>query len=189
MNLKDAAKYSSIRYWKLTGKNRIVKVMSPSARNWAFRDETKPKAAQGYVTQEKYLYGKTASQIERLLGLRPGELAQMCHVYSFARLPAASDVEFQLSCAFPDGKVFDAAQADEIMQARSAFLDGGNLYDRSMVPVAQYYPPGAHMVPQWSLLKPVEILSKIATVTDVFPFPRENGSINPYRPHNRGEIR
>lgn len=185
MNLGDAAKASSMAYWTLTGKNRIVKVVSPSGQ----RAIKSYGTAMGYVTQEKYLYGKTSTQIEGLLGLRPGELAQLCHVYALERLPQADEVEYKFSCAFPDGKAFDDEQAEVMMQAREEFLAGENLYDRSMVPVAQYYPPGSGMVPQWKLIKPVPIRSKIADVTNVFVFPRENGSTKPYTPHNRGEIR
>ncbi len=185
MTLGDAAKLSSMAHWKLTGKDRIVKVVSPSGQMAIASYGT----AMGYVTQEKYLYGKNSAQIEMLLGLRPGELSQLCSIYSISRLPTADEVEYKFSCAFPDGKTFDDAQAETMMQAREDFLDGANLYDRSMVPVTQYYPPGSAMVPQWKLTKPVPIGSKIADVTRQFVFPRANGSVKPYTPHNRGEIR
>lgn len=178
---------SSMRTWSDRPGFRLVKVLSPSARNHA----GDPPRITGYITQEKYLFGMTSTQIERTLGLRPGELAQMAHVFSLSRLPTAAEVDFRLSAVFPDGKPMEAAQWAAHLKARDEYRLGLNLHDRSMVPVVQSYPPGSAMVPQWCLIKGVAIPagSLLATVTAQFPFPRENGSIKPYTPHNRGPIR
>lgn len=190
MNIADAAKINSMKHWELDGPNRIVKVVSPTRQ----KDIINYGSALGYVTQEKYLYGKGSTQIESILGLRPGELAVMCYVYALERLPLPNEVEFKFSCAFPDGEPFEAAQASKMMQARADFANGVDLYgeiskNTSMTPVAQHYPPGSGMVPQWTLTSPVPVQSLIATVTPILVFPRPNGSIQPYSPHNRGEIR
>jgi hypothetical protein len=176
-----------MRTWSDRPGFRLVKVLSPSARNHA----GDPPRLSGYITQEKYLFGMTAPQIERTLGLRPGELAQLVYVYSLSRLPSAAEVDFRLSAVFPDGKPMDPALWAAHLQAREAYRAGLNLNDRSMVPVVQSYPPGSAMVPQWCLRKGVAITAGalLATVTAQFPFPRENGSIKPYTPHNRGPIR
>lgn len=185
MNLGDLIKHSSMKHWKLEGPNRLVKVVSPTADHAVQQFGS----AMGYVTQEKYLYGKVASEIERILGLRPHELCQMAHIYALERLPTADEVAFRLSSAFPDGKAFEAAGQKQMMEAREAYADHRDLYERSMTPVTQFYQPGSGMVPQWQLIAPVPVVGKIATVTDVFAFPRANGSLKPYTPHNRRAIR
>ena len=184
MNLMEMAQANSARDWKLAGKNRLVKVCSPTGA----QDVEKYNSVMGYVTQEKYLYGKTATEIESLLGLRPFELRDLCYIFSMARLPVQGEFEFKLSTAFPDGEVFEDKQFRQMMGARKDFLDGKNLNDRSMMPVAQYYPPGSKMIPQWKLTSPAPLGGLIATVTKLVPFPRDNGSIKPYTPHNRVPI-
>ncbi len=185
MNVGDLIKHGSMKYWTLEGPNRLVKVVSPTSDHAV----QTYGSAKGYVTQEKYLYGKVAHEVERLLGLRPHELRQMAHVYALARLPTADEVEFRLNCAFPDGKVFDDAGQARMVAARQAYSDHRDVYDRSMTPVTQFYQPGSGMVPQWELIAPVPVSGRIATITDVFAFPRANGSIKPYTPHNRGAVR
>lgn len=191
---------SSMRTWSDRPGMRLVKVLSPSARNHAealsrsarnHAGDPPPPRITGYITQEKYLYGMTASQIERTLGLRPGELAQMAHIFTLSRLPTAAEVDFRLSAVFPDGKPMEATQWAAHLKARDDYRLGLNLHERSMVPVVQSYPPGSAMVPQWCLTKGIAIPAKalVATVTAQFPFPRENGSIKPYTPHDRGPIR
>lgn len=185
--LGELALQASMRSWSDRPGMRLVKIMSPSARNHA----GDPPMLSGYVTQEKYLFGQTAPQIERILGLRPGELTQLAYVYSLSRLPTATEVDYRLSAAFPDGGGFDAAALAAHLKAREDYRNGIKLHERSMVPVVQSYPPGSGMVPQWCLKPGVRIAasSLIATVTAVFAFPRPNGSVRPHAPHNRGPIR
>ncbi|WP_126978992.1 hypothetical protein [Frigidibacter oleivorans] len=191
-SIEELVRASSMKSWSLTGKTRLVKVCSNSAALEIARRSAAsgaPKAVNGYVTQEKYLYGKTAPEIGTLLGLRPGELSDGCQILGLMRLPKAHEVEFKLSAAFPNGEVWDEAKIDQMMQARQDFADGKNLYQRSATPVAQYYPPGSAMVPQWRLLAPVPSAGLIGVATRVLPFTRANGSIQPYSPHNRGPVR
>lgn len=191
-SIEELAKASSMRRWRLTGKDRLVKVCSHSAAGEIARRSTAsgaPPAVSGYVTQEKYLYGKTAPEIEALLGLRPGELAAGCQIMALFRLPLAGEVDFKLSAAFPDGGAWDEGKIEQMMKARKDFAEGRNLFQRSATPVAQYYPPGSAMVPQWRLRAPVPTAGVIGIATRVLPFTRANGSIQPYSPHNRGPVR
>lgn len=184
---------SSSRTWTLTGKNRLVKVCSPTAANTVHRYQS----IKGYVTQEKYLYGLVPAQIERLLGLRPHELGSLAYVFSLDRLPVRGEFEFKFSTAFPDGKAFDFESGSKdqkaLADARRDYAEGRNLYEgaatpRSMTPVVQFYPPGSGMVPQWQLIRPVPLGGLIATVTPFAPFARNNGSLKLYTPHNRGPL-
>lgn len=184
-NFLDAALHSSMQFWSMSGPNRLVKVMGPDAERYMLQTGR----IRGYVTQEKYLYGMAAHQIERALGLRPRELSQLCRIYSLARLPTAREVEFKFSAAFPDGRPAGDQQHMQIMQAREDFAAGKNLYQRSQVPTVQAYLPGSAMVPQWKLIMEIQAGGLIASVTDQFAFPRDSGSIKPYTPHNRGPIR
>ena len=176
-NFMELIKQSSMKHWCLSGPERLVKVVSPAGQDRLLDFTT----AMGYVTQEKYLLGKTSVQIESALGLRPFELKNVCYVYTLARLPEAAEVEFKLSCAFPDGKVFDdspqrgtAGQLQPslvaaAMSARQDFMDGKHLSDDSYTPVTNYYPPGSPQVLQWKLTAPVPLGQRIAIVTKSLP--------------------
>lgn len=183
----EAIHESSMRSWSLTGPNRLVKVVGPSAENAM----AGTGLISGYFTQEKYLYGMTPAQIERALGLRPLELSQLARVFAFARLPHPDEVEFRLSAALPDGKPLDDAGFAQIQQARQDFREGVGLFHRSQVPTLQAYPPGSAMVPQWTFKRGCGVPNGglVATVTPQLPFPRASGSVKPYTPHNRGPIR
>lgn len=179
---------SSMRSWKPEGKDRLVKVCGPKGA----QQTEKYKSVMGYVTQEKYLYGKSSRELEALLGLRPFELRTIAYVFSLARLPRLGEFKYKFSLDFPDGQVFDDLQFDKMKAARDEFFEGRDpkkLRERSFTPVAQYYPPGSAMIPQWQITDPVPLGSLIATVTETVPFPRDSGSIKPYAPHNRGPIR
>jgi hypothetical protein len=185
MTLMDMATASSMRGWKAEGKDRLVKVCGPAAA----QATEKYNSVMGYVTQEKYLYGKTARELETLLGLRPFELRTMAYLFSLARLPRLGEFEYKFSLAFPDGRVFEEPQVEQMLAARADFLDQRNLTARSFTPVAQYYPPGSGTIPQWKITKPVPLGGLIGTVTETIPFARDDGSIRPFTPHNRGPIR
>lgn len=182
--LWELATASSTQTWKTEGGNRLVKVCSPSGAQMVEHY----KSVLGYVTQEKYLYGQTCTQIERLLGLRPFELRDLCMVYSLARLPRPGEFAFKLTTAFPDGEAFGDDHFAQMQTARQNFAESRDLYERSMTPVAQYYPPGSEMIPQWKLTTAIPVGGLIATVTKTIPFPRDNGSIKPYAPHNRKPV-
>jgi len=184
-NFMELLKESSMKHWSTTGPERLVKVVSPAGRKSLLEYDS----VMGYVTQEKYLIGKTALQIESALGLRPFELRNMCYVYSMARLPERDEIEFKLNCAFPDGNVFDDTprKADgktkpslmnEAMTARKRYLNHQDLYGSantpvSYTPIMNYYPPGSSQVLQWKLTAPVPLGSLISTVTNAIPLSKQ----------------
>ncbi|PTX57678.1 hypothetical protein C8N43_2349 [Litoreibacter ponti] len=197
MNVGEGIKASSMKHWSLTGPSRLVKVFSISARNFMGSEKNSNKDhISGYVTEERYLWGLTATEIEMKLGLRPFELRPLVYVYALARLPSSDEVEFKFSAGFPDGKpVGQGADKDafhkDMMQARKDYADGKNTHGpqaRSMTPVVQLYGPGSFKIPQWKLIAPVPVGRQIATVSPTIAFPRPNGSVKPYTPHNRGGV-
>lgn len=178
-NFMELLKESSMKHWSITGPDRLVKVVSPAGRKSLLEYES----VMGYVTQEKYLVGKTALQIESALGLRPFELRNMCYVYSLARLPERDEVEFKLTCAFPDGNVFDDTPREidgkklpslekEAMTARERFIDQQDLYKNSYTPIMNYYPPGSSQVLQWKLTAPVPLGGLVSLVTNMIALPK-----------------
>lgn len=172
-NFMEVVKHSSMRHWSNTGPNRPVKVVSPAAE----KALSQHGMVSGYITQEKFLIGKTCDRIERDLGLRPFELRNQCYIYSLERLPTSDEVEFKLSCDFPDGRVFSDESYQKASDARVDYLENRNTLVRSMTPVYNYYPPGSGRVLQWRLISSVPIDRKIAVVTRVLPFTKQNGLV------------
>ncbi|NNE58295.1 MAG: hypothetical protein HKN36_09325 [Hellea sp.] len=187
-SLMDAAAASHVASWSLSGRNRPVKVLGISARNYSHKANGGLPSLGGFFTLEKYLWGRNPAQLESLLGLRPFELKPICHIYGFTRLPKATEVEFKFSAAWPDGKIMDDEGFNQILESRQNYAAGKNLYNRAIRPVAQHYPPGSSMIPQWRLKTEIPA-RRIAVVSETIPFARENGSAKIYRPHNRKPIR
>ena len=106
--------------WSLHGPMRIVKVVS-AGRPVA-------SALKGFVCLEKSLLGKTPAAIEGLLGLPPGAFHAGCRIYRLTRLPMQSEVDYELTAAFPNGLAYNAA-----------------VHDPS-------YLPGSRSIHQWRLL-------------------------------------
>lgn len=194
MNLGEGAKASSMKNWSLTGRSRLVKVFGISARNFMGSESNPDKDhVRGYVTEERYLWGLNATEIETKLGLRPFELRPLAYVYSLERLPTSDEVEFKFSAGFPDGKPVGRGKDKEefhkdMMKAREDYAANKNTVTRSMTPVVQLYGPGSFRIPQWKLTAPVPVGKLIATVSPTLAFPRENGSVKPYTPHNNGGV-
>ncbi|MBU3002295.1 hypothetical protein [Paraglaciecola arctica] len=94
----ELVKIRSMNSWKLNTKNKLVKVVTSSS-NVGNR--------VGYVTQEKYIVGLTALQIERDLGLKPKMLAGGAKIYELLKLPELGEFECKLSTCFPGGSVFE----------------------------------------------------------------------------------
>ncbi|PKQ12979.1 MAG: hypothetical protein CVT70_06000 [Alphaproteobacteria bacterium HGW-Alphaproteobacteria-1] len=177
---------SSSRSWSLAPGNRLVKVVGPPRS----ADSGELKSVTGYFTQEKYLFGLSCTEIERVLGLRPNELAYYANVYSFAWLPKSGEFEYKMSAAFPGGEVFDESKKKDFFDKRAAHLETKGRYKGAYDADYDAYPPGSDMVPQWTLKAGVSIPvgAFICSVTRVTPFPRSNGSVERYKPHNRVPI-
>ncbi len=183
----DMATASSLKEFSMRPGRRPVKVVNPSGANYL---KSSGQIA-GYITCEKYLFGKTCKEIERLLGLRPFDLRSLAYVFVLQRLPTPAEIDFHLSTAFPGGGVYDDKSHDTYMEARENYRRGRNLFVRSHTPVVNAWPPGSARVPQWKIRSetPIPAGRIIAAVTPVTPFARPNGSIQEYHPHNRGPIR
>jgi len=90
--------------WSLRGPNQVVKVVPGGAKN--------PSRVGGYITLGRFLLGKTPQQIEKDLGLPDGKLKDGARIYRFARLPQASEYEYELTAAFPAGLAYNPAFHD-----------------------------------------------------------------------------
>ncbi len=139
--------------WSSHGPNRLVKVVRAGmAMNIPHRTR-----AVGYVTQEKYLFGKTPTGIERALGLPPFSLGRGCRVFRLERLPQRGEYSDELSAARPGGLAFNPADREE---AWIRFDE-----DKSMKEVP-YYGPGDDQIPQWD----VSVAIRLIHLTDLPPF-------------------
>lgn len=181
--LGEAARESSTRSWTLTGKTMLVKVIGESALpHVKLGDGPETVRLSGYFTQAKYLYGLTAGEMERALGLPPHRLAAGAYVYAFSRLPAVDEIEFKYSLAFPDGLIPTREEFDSMLDRRDSALAG-----RSSEP--NLYPPGGTHIPQWKLT-PISRFGGITgqlmqKVEGAAKFLRLNGSPQRYQPHTR----
>lgn len=133
----------------------------------------------------------TCVEMERAMGLRPNELSHYANVYSLGRLPTASEFEYKFSLAFPGGEVFDEEKKEDFFKKRTDYLESGGRHHGAYDATIDAYPPGSAMIPQWTLKTGVEIPvgSLICSVTKLTPFPRPNGRVERYKPHNRGPVK
>lgn len=88
----------------------------------------------GYITNEKFIAGRTPAEMERILGLKRGELGDGAHVMRLNRLPTSEEFELRGYTNTPDGKTY---------------VEGVSNPD---------YPPGLG-APQWQLKRGVQIPS------------------------------
>lgn len=111
--------------WTLTGPNRVVKVV-PRAR-------AASATVGGYITQGRFLVGKTPEQIEKALGLPHGFLKSGARIYSFKRLPMVSEYDYELTTQYPGGLAFNPVHSDPM------------------------YLPGHHAIQQWQIKPGIQI--------------------------------
>jgi hypothetical protein len=155
VTFRELATFTSMRDWRLTGRDAVVKVVSTEDSDLARRTKT----VWGYVTQAKFLAGKNAFQIERDLGLRPESLRRGAFVLYFLRLPTLAEVEQRYTADFPDGTPWTPEKQTEFDLARDAY------YKNPYATQIEYYPPGSSRVMQWELLSPVPLSGKASQVT------------------------
>jgi hypothetical protein len=111
----------AIQKWSTGGSNGLVKIVS---------SERGPLSdVGGYITQEKYIMGKTPAEMEKLLGLPAGELKNGANAMRLNRLPTASEFELRGYTNTPNGQPYVTGEA---------------------------YPPGLG-VPQWQISRGVQI--------------------------------
>ncbi|MEY8098179.1 hypothetical protein AB9F29_12225 [Falsihalocynthiibacter sp. S25ZX9] len=192
------AKASSMGHWSLNGRQQLVKVVSASGRDYLMNKSEAERFGGGYITEKRYLWGLNNRQMEQVLGLRPHELKHVAFVFGLSRLPTSDEVDFRLTADFPDGKspfetggTISRDYTNAKTKAEAEFATGKGSTDRSYWPVVDFYPMGSGMVPQWQVRAnaKIPVSGLLATVTQDRPFPRENGSVKPYTPHNKGPIR
>lgn len=81
----------------LGGQNRLVKVIAIPV------DGRVPPTVAGFVTQERFLLGKTPAQIEEALGVKVNSLVSGCLVLALQSVPGPSQIEYELTTNLPDG--------------------------------------------------------------------------------------
>jgi hypothetical protein len=94
LNLK-AVKRSAISYWQQSPLNKPVKLTSFS------REPT--MWGEGYITCHKFIIGRSLTEAERILGLRPGELSSGAYLYKFLRLPTIEEFDTRGYTQTPGG--------------------------------------------------------------------------------------
>jgi hypothetical protein len=65
-----------------------------------------PARVDGYITQERFLAGKTPNQMRDILGLRPIDLATGARVLALTETLEFTDLENKGYTYLPDGKVY-----------------------------------------------------------------------------------
>ncbi|MEM9061481.1 MAG: hypothetical protein AAGD13_13555 [Pseudomonadota bacterium] len=157
------------------GNNRPVKVVNAKGMQKVEEHDS----IKGYITLQHYLYGKTSTQIESVLGLPPNMLGGLCYVYRLARFPKPNEIKFRGTTDMPDGE--DILSDDPVakqkwakfMENRKAWLNGTNLYAfASTNQAASHFPPGTEKCLQWELTQPVPCGGLISFVTKNVPFQR-----------------
>jgi hypothetical protein len=121
-------KRQAIAYWEHEPMNRPVKITS------VMREPT--LWAEGYITCYKFIAGRSLDEVERLLGLRSGELLPGAYLYEFMRLPRPTEFELRGYSQCPAGKPWTAESK---------------------------YPAGQG-VPQWEVSKDAYIPSRLSAV-------------------------
>jgi len=120
--------------WTLNGPGRLVKVCAIGP----VRDRV-----TGYVTQERYILGKTPWQLERDLGLRPYQLRDGYSVYRLRRLPGVAEYKYELTALYPSGLAFNPKDLEEALSEFKLKRHGGEVH---------CYPAGSRFIHQWRLL-------------------------------------
>lgn len=86
-------------------KNALAQMSAAGARNIVRISKVGPidTAVKGYITRLESIIGSTPGQIERILGLKPGELAGGAHIYRLNRLPNRAEFDVRGYTTLPDG--------------------------------------------------------------------------------------
>src|SRR5215471_20008553 len=92
--MRDAVR---LEPFALSGLNRLVKVIAIPA------DGDIPSTVSGYVTQERFILGKTPMQIQKALGVEVGSLVPGCIVLALQTVPGPSQIDYELTTNLPGG--------------------------------------------------------------------------------------
>jgi hypothetical protein len=124
---ESVLKKLAIENWEKGGGNQLVKVVSA--------ERGASKEVGGYVTELKYVRGRNLAEIEQVLGLPAGELANGAIVHTLDGVPSADQFQLKAYTQLPEGKTFH---------------------------VPGRYPPGLG-APQWMLTASLPV-AKVTTV-------------------------
>lgn len=135
----------------------------------------------GFVTQLKFLNGRTLLQIEGLLGFHGGRLAAGATIFALARLPNIEEFETQGYSQVAGHRHRPPAGLDPLalrkMAMRAWTLTGGDSLVK-LTPQTQHneaiandaqYPPGRG-VPQWKLTRliPARVVAVLQQYNETF---------------------
>jgi hypothetical protein len=118
----------------------------------------------GYITQDKYIRGRSLKQMEYILGFRAGRFAAGAAVYALNRLPEPNEFELRGYTFLPEGgnavrKWVVDLNVDVLkeMLRKEVWKVSGPDRLIKVVPVIDRgtYPVGLG-APQWELTKPVD---------------------------------
>jgi hypothetical protein len=127
---ESTLKKLAMENWEKGGGNQLVKVVSAER---GASDEVR-----GYVTELKYVAGRTPAEMERILGLPDGELAGGAVVHKLDGTPTADQFRLRAYTQLPAGKTYEPGEE---------------------------YPPGLG-APQWELTAKVPVAEVSAVKPD-----------------------
>jgi hypothetical protein len=126
---ESVLKKMAIENWKKEG-NELVKVVSA--------ERGQSDEVRGYVTEQKYVAGRTPAEMEKILGLPPGELAGGAIVHRLDGLPTADQFKLRAYTQLPAGRTYVSGEK---------------------------YPPGLG-APQWELTDKIPVAAVSAVSPD-----------------------
>lgn len=95
---ESVLKQIAIENWRKSSLNRPVKVTNVSRPPMFW--------SEGYITAYKFIAGRPLGEVERILGLPPGELAAGAYCYEFLRLPTADEFDLRGYTQTPGGQPY-----------------------------------------------------------------------------------
>ena len=93
-------------YWHAEGWNWPVKVMSAQRASALGASPGRVVAVKGFVTSEKFVRGRPLEQVERILGLLPGELKDGAVLLRLNFLPLPHQYELRGYTQTPAGEPY-----------------------------------------------------------------------------------
>jgi hypothetical protein len=120
------------------GLNQLVKVL-PLLND----DVTRTQRVSGYVTLERFLLGRTPSEIESALGLKLSSLRSGCRVFALHRQPGPSEIDYELTTEYPDGVAFTVLSNPDYPPGDKRFIHQWRLKVAIAATLLQILKPGA----------------------------------------------
>lgn len=102
----DKIKANVMDYWKSEGWNWPVKVISRERAQALNATLGRIIAVSGYITAEKFVRGRSTDQLEKMLGLIPGELKNGAVILRLNALPQANQFDLRGYTQTPAGEVY-----------------------------------------------------------------------------------